>query len=191
MNRPEPIQRPKQFMKRLMKFPMFCGLLAMIFSVATAPIKAQDEYYVNNAILTFPGTEQYPPDIDATNFINNSEFIINFTTEGIVQQFYETWDTANYTNNDLLMVNGGFQFDNQSSVSGLADQARQLLQSAESVSCGSVNDTTDPLLGELAALGFAQCLVNASNILNPGSVDVGVNGLIQFKGTAWISPAAC
>ena len=183
MNRTASIPPWTNFMNRMMNWPLVCGLVGM--ALASTALVAGDfsgDTYVNNAIVSYPGTDPYPPVIDATNFINNNSFTINFTSiSGLGQPFYETWNTANYTNNGLLMANSGFQFDNQSSVSGLRTPSANFFNPG-TISCGSVSDTSDPLLGELDLLGYAQCLVSATNILCPGTVDVGGYGLIKFTG---------
>ncbi len=179
MNNTEHIHRGADRLSRLIRWPLCTLWLALALSRAMAV----DPYYVNNAIVTYPGTAEYPPQIDASNVINNSTFIVNFTEAEIslTQPFFETLDTVNYTNNGLLMANTGFQFDNQNGNSGLRTMSGSFFNPG-TVSCGSVNDTTDPTGGLLAALGYAQCLVNATNITIPGEVDVGEAGLIQLTG---------
>jgi hypothetical protein len=145
------------------------------------PAPAADSYYINDSILTYPGTVAYPPAIDATNFVNNSYFVINFTTIAFGTELFETSDTLNYTNNGFMVANTGFQFDTQSSTTGARRRAANFFNPG-SISCGSVNNTGDVFLGLLGLLGYAQCVVNATNIANPGSVDVGEAGLIQFAG---------
>jgi len=180
MNRMETIQRRSNFMNRLMKWPLVCGLLGLTLA---HPALAADSLYENNAIVTYPGTQSFPPVIDATNFVNTGTFIINFTTLSLPQPFYETSDTLNYDNTGLLMANTGFQFDNQSASTGARTMSASFFNSGL-VSCGSTNDASDPFAGllSLAGLGYDQCLINATNIVNPGAVDVGVDGLMQFTG---------
>src|ERR1017187_3873271 len=94
MNRTESIPRRTNFMNRLKNWPLLCGLLG--FAVARTALVAGDFLgvtYVNNDIISYPGTETHPPVIDAVNFINNNSFTINFTLNDIsgAQPFYETW----------------------------------------------------------------------------------------------------
>jgi hypothetical protein len=179
MNSTEHIQRRAKPVNRLMKWPLLCGLLGL--ALARPALAAADAYVIpNNGIVSYPGTESYPPVIDATNFINNGTFIINFTALSDVQ-LYETSDTLNYTNGGVMMANTGFNFDNQSSSTGARTMSASFTNSGL-VSCGSVNNTNDPFGGFLGFSGYAQCLVNATNIANPGDVDVGIDGLMQFTG---------
>ena len=143
---------------------------------------AGDAVYKNDAIVTYPGTQTFPPVIDATNFINTGTFIINFTSISLPQPFYETSDTMNYTNTGVMMANTGFQFDNQpGSGTGARTPAANFYNSG-AISGGSINNTNDPYGGVLGQLGYAQCWINATNIVNPGGVDAGLDGLISFTG---------
>ena len=171
-------------MNRFLKWPLVCGWLALAL-VRTA--LAADATYLNNGIVSYPGTQSYPPVIDATNFVNNGSFTINYTiidVASLVQPFYETSDTQNYTNSGsgVMVSDTGFRFDNQASSAGTRTMSANFFN-AGYISCASANNTGDPYLGLLgSALGYAQCLISATNIVNPGTLDVGVDGLIQVSG---------
>src|SRR5579863_6299697 len=117
MNQIDIIRNWNNFMNFQRKLPLLCSLLTLAFLGCAEKMVAADAYYINDAITTYPGTLTYPPDIDASNFVNNSIFTINFTPQTFFssQPLFETWDTLNYTNNGTLMANSGFQFDVQSS----------------------------------------------------------------------------
>ena len=75
-----------------MKWPWLCALLGLLLAraaLATIPL------YENDAIVDYTGaTGTYPPDIDATNFVNNGTFII--TTFGDLRdeehaQLHQHW----------------------------------------------------------------------------------------------------
>jgi hypothetical protein len=166
-------------MKCLMSLPLWCVLwgvsLAQVVSAANA-------VYQNDAVINYPVNVAYPPVIDATNFINNNSFTINFTSFSGNNAFYETSDTINYTNNGLMVVNTGFKFDTQSSSSGLHTMAGNFFNPG-SITCGSVDNLGDIFAGGLFFVGgLPQCIVSATNIVNSGLVDVGVDGLIQLTG---------
>jgi len=95
-----------------------------------------------------------PGNIDATNFINNNSFSANY---GYV---YETTDTLNYTNNDTMTSSGGFLFDTHSG--GGRSMA------ANFYNPGSIT-------------GYV-IVVNATNLVSPGSLEEGENGLMQLTG---------
>jgi hypothetical protein len=178
-------------MNRLMKWPLLCGLLGLV--LARTDLVAGDftgDTYINNSVVSYPGTETHPPVIDATNFINNNTFTINFTTFSAANQFYESWDTVNFTNTDngVMMANTGFRFDTQSSSTGLHTMAGSFNNSG-TISCASINDTSSFYLSGLygyysgyGLYGYAQFVASATNIVNTGLVDVGVDGLMQFTG---------
>jgi len=168
-------------MHRMMKWPLLCGLLALALARATL---AADALYENDGIVSYPGTTSFPPVIDATNFVNNNSFTINFTTFSITQPFYETSDTINYTNNGSMVVNTGFKFDTQSTSTGFHTMAGNFINPG-TVSSGSINNPGDIFFGQLFFFFFGalpQCIINATNIVNSGTVDVGVDGLMQFTG---------
>ncbi len=183
MNSTEHIHRLANCMKRLMKWPLLCGLLSLNLMCA---VSAGDVLFENDAIITYPGTEVNPPVIDATNFVNTGTFIINFTDLFLIlnnQSFFETSDTYNYTNSGVMMANAGFRFDTRfSSGTGARTMAANFYNQG-SISVGSVANTGDNFLGQLFFVGFIpQCLINATNIVNSGALDVGVDGLIQLTG---------
>ena len=179
MNSTEYIQRRSNHLNRLMKWPLLCGLLGLAL---VRPALAADNIFTNGATISYPGTQNYPPVIDATNFINTGQFIINFTTLSI-QPYYETSDTLNYFNSGKMMVNTGFNFDDQSTSTGLRTMSASFTNSG-TISCGSTNDVSDSFGGFLSlfGLGYDQCFINATNISNPGDVVVGLDGLMKFTG---------
>jgi hypothetical protein len=167
-------------MSRLMKWPLLCGLLVL---VSARVALAAGSTYVNNGIVNYPLNVNLLPVIDDTNFVNNSQFIVNFTDGQPTPVFlYETSDTLNYTNNGLMMCNIGFRFDDYSTVTGTRTASANFYNPG-TVSCGSATNTGDPYLGSLYLSGFyPECYVSATNILIPGTVDVGVDGSIQLAG---------
>jgi len=143
-------------LKRLWTLPLLCGLLAP----ALRPAQASDAYYVNNGIINYPLYQPSPPVIAATNFINNNEFTVNYT---VYAPFFQTSDTENYTNNAAISINTGFKFDRRSSVNG--------------------NHSPSVSFNNQGGIYCAEkIIVNATNILSPGSMETGLNGLIQLAG---------
>jgi len=171
-------------MKRFIRCPLFCGLLGFML---VEPVLAADDSYTNNAVITYPGNVSSLPVIDATNFVNNGTFIVNFAQFfGVNTPLYETSDTQNYINSGsaLMMGNTGFIFDDQSGGTQSRSRSTSFLNEG-TISCGSTNNTGDPYQGFLALFGyFPQCLVNATNISNPGKIEVGLDGKIQFTGAS-------
>lgn len=184
MNSTEHIHRPAKTMNRLMKRPLLSALI--VLALAHEAWSA-DALYQNDAVVNYPGNVANPPVIDATNFVNTGTFIINFTAGfGLNAPFYETLDTQNYLNTGpgLMMGNTGFIFDNQNGDTQSRSRSASFLNQG-TISCGSTNNTGDPFLGFLTLIGYyPQCLVNATNISNPGKIEVGSNGKIQFAGSS-------
>jgi len=191
------------FMHRLVRWSVFA--LCLVISCCRA--SAQSDLWENDAILTYPGTVENPPQIDAWNFVNTGTFIINFPSFQAIEYnggapFYETSDTVAYTNTGVMMVNTGFKFDYYSIHSSAPNPVFPSVSfdNEGSIDCGSVLDTTDPFGGLLGGFGtffglggveyilgdggagFAQCVVNADNIRCPGHINAGVYGLIQMQG---------
>ncbi len=163
-------------MNRLMKWPLLCGLLALSLA---REAQCSDPLYQNDSIVSYPGTVSTPPDIAATNFVNNSIFTINYTTLNSVTGLFRTSDTANYTNTGAMSCNTGFGFENSSSVSGNVSPSANFYNQG-SVNCGSGTAFTD--IGGLLFFSVGQCLVNATNIVNPGVITASLDGLIQLDG---------
>lgn len=173
---------------RLIEWPLLCGVMALML-VQTMP--AADDLYENNAIVSYPGTVSFPPVIDATNFVNNGTFTINYSTFffSTIQPFYETSDTLNYLNSGVMVNNSGFRFDNRSSVSGSRTPSGSFYNPGM-ISCGSVTNANDIFSGILFVNGFfflgnsyyPQCLVSATNIASPGLIEMGFGGKAQLAG---------
>lgn len=180
MKSTEHIRRRTGGIQSFMKWPLLCGLLAL---PGLLEIHAADAVYQNDGIVNYPLYQSTPPDIDATNFINNNTFVINFTAFSFpAYSIYETSDTKYYTNNGLMVANSGFLFDNRSSVSSSRTWSANFYNQG-TISCGSVDNVEDPYSGLLYLFGvYPQCFVAATNIANPGNITVGQEGRIQLAG---------
>jgi hypothetical protein len=163
---------------RFIKWPLLCGLLSLALphaALATIPL------YQNFAVLDYAVPGNPPPVIDATAFDNENQFNINYTTGTPNVEFYEPMNTLFYTNNGTMMAEtpfinidgiifvgttfaAGFQFDLQTaSGHAMADT----FYNANTILCDSFG---------------GQSIVAATNIVNFGTVDVGLDGLMKFTG---------
>ena len=179
---------------RLIKWPWLCGLLGLALVPA---MMATDPLYENDSVLLYTVPPQNLPAIDATNFLNNNWFQVTFTsTKGSLNaETYETENTVNYTNigtmvaNSSILINGsglelslspgcGFNFDTFNTHSGLEQMAGSFY------SPGSIRANSQIDLAQQAFLvsTVGKCLVNATNIVVPGTIELGVNSLIQLSG---------
>src|SRR5438874_11883705 len=91
-----------------MKLLFIPGLLCLMLLPLAG--HATDAFYINNGSVIFP------PQIDATNFINNGTFDFTFNPTTVP---FDTSNTQNFTNNGTMLGSVGFQFDNAPSISGL------------------------------------------------------------------------
>src|SRR5437762_2353012 len=96
-----------------MKYKFFSGFLAL---AVPALVEAAADSYINDGVIICP--PQIPPQVDATNFVNNNYFSINFTSLVFNAQLYKTANTLNFTNRGAMVVNNGFQFDTGPSSTG-------------------------------------------------------------------------
>jgi hypothetical protein len=180
-------------LKRLMCRPLLCVLMAG----ALASTASADTLYENDGSQIFTITpNNTPPNIHATNFLNNGQFQIDFTSETINPELFETWDTLNYTNNGLMVAESpfgvevvdelflsltpgcGFQFDDRPTATSLH------LPSSSFYNPGTIrcNSEIDLFEDFLLASTIGECVINATNIVSPGTIDMGADGLIQMTG---------
>jgi hypothetical protein len=159
MNRIPSIQPCSSFMNRLMKCLWVCGALGLISGL---PVKAADAFFINYGTIDYPLNTNSVPEIDATNFVNLGGFTVDFTTFPESPFLYETHDTLNYTNVGAMECNSGFQFDLDTLANSRSMAAN--VNNLRTITCGE---------------GFTAW---ATNILNPGTVDVGEDGLISITG---------
>jgi hypothetical protein len=181
---------------RLMPWPWLCGLLGLALVPA---MMATDPLYENDSVLNYTVPPDNLPAIDATNFLNNNWFQIAFTTTAgglnVNAETYETENTVNYTNigtmvaNSSILINSsglelelnpscGFNFDTYNTQSGLEQMAGSFYNPGQIYANSSVNLGANALL--VSTVG--KCLVNASNIVNPGTIDLGENSLMRLTG---------
>ncbi len=155
-------------------------LLCACLSLSMLPFlgAGADAYYINSGTISYGDT---PPVVDAVNFINNGIFNI-LVVSGLP---YETSDTVNYTNNGSMSGIVGFKFETAPSGAGTNKWAANFYN--------KVNATVSaPQFGLPYTLqygnGFAQfvpsyLLISASNIVNRGTLAIGVNGTLQLQGS--------
>ena len=145
---------------RLMKWPVICGLSALLL-VQTA--SAGLDFYINDSVV--PNA----PIIDATNFVNNN----SFTTVN-----YETTDTLNYTNYGTMFGEEGFLFDTLTLGSPGGRSMASSFYNPGSITVPAITISNGRTIQTLGS----PLVVNATNIVSPGTLDEGENGLIQFIG---------
>lgn len=185
---------------RLLNWPGWCGLFALLFAGAAL---AADPLYENDAALyyTIP-SDPFTP-IDATNFLNNNWFQVTFTSyAGGLNGNVETIgggngisDTVNYTNIGTMVTTSsiltnssgvilslnpgcGFNFDTFSTSSQLEQMAGSFFNPGN-IRANSQVDLAQQAF-EVSTVG--KCIVWATNIICPGTIDLGLESLIQLTG---------
>ena len=180
---------------RLMQWKLFSVLPGLLLAQAAL---ATDPLYQNYAVLNYNIPGNLPPQIDAIAFDNESVFNVNFFEYSCNPAFYETWNTVNYTNNGLMTANApglgcafgtasgaGFQFDKQTT-NQIPRTMAGTFYNPGTVRCDSFLDGNDTFIflgtESFSVATIGECIVSATNIVSPGTIEVGVNSLIQLNG---------
>src|SRR5947208_2575110 len=100
----------------------FLTILLSVLTLAQA-VCGQSLAYTNNGVVS-------SPQIDAINVINNGTI---YATNNTATTPFFTYDTLNFTNNNLMIGTIGFQFDHSPSGSGRPNMANNFVN-ANSVS---------------------------------------------------------
>ena len=184
------------------------GVLAVLLLLAFARAAlATDSIYQNYSTLyyTLPGNP--PPQIDATAFDNESVYSVTYTiyVNNQVEFFEPWWNTRFFTNNGVMIINApyptnsinsifswpstgvGFQFDTQA---GNSNVMAGTFYNSGSIHCDSFLDGNNNVVfysidgfDFLSQTSIGECVVLATNIINPGEMVVSPNGLLKITGT--------
>ncbi|MDB6125896.1 MAG: hypothetical protein JWQ71_4889 [Pedosphaera sp.] len=162
-----------------MKRTLFLCLVGLSF--ITEGFAQPSATYLNSG--TFSAPPLIPPTIDATNFVNTGFFNISYTNISSAIPLFETSDTLNFTNKGVITGNTGFRFNTAPSSSGQRRMAANFYND-KSISVGSLTNTffTNTLINNFFLLGGAKVLVSSTNIINPGVINIGLDGLLSLKG---------
>jgi hypothetical protein len=157
-------------------------LAALLVTLCAAgEVLAQVPVYVNNEPSYYldPGSPAVPQ-INAIAFDNENVFSItyyNVVGNNQVQLFEPWWYTMFYTNNSTMIINAdfygaGYQFDTQA---GNSNVMAGTFYNPGTIRCDSVIDGNSQ-----ASIG--ECYVLATNVIIPGTIDVGINGVLDLTG---------
>src|ERR1035441_7897414 len=172
-----------------MKQKLLCGLMALV--LGPAALGRTPSSYENFGLVQCP--PEIPSMIDASNFINHAQFFVNFTngnllTLPVATPPYETSSTQNYTNDfgAVMSCNTGFRMETYSLQSGQRQRASSLFNNG-TIDCGTLGTSNVFIIGGVLFNLFGtgsgiKCLVNASNIYNPGTINMGFDSLLSLKG---------
>ena len=152
-------------------------LISVFLSLPAAPLAlaSPDAFYINTFGVSVVAPPQAAPVIDAISFVNNSYFDIT----NLYPQFsvtppvpFETWDTLNWSNRNLMMGDPGFRFDDFDSGTSLNKR------SAYFVNANTVAGSNDIA----KVFGASYLLVSATNIINRGALTISGAGLLTLEG---------
>ena len=168
-------------------------LLGMLLTLMSPGItRATDPLFDNETYLskTIPGDSF---SVDATNFLNGNTIVLNYASLSQNAQLFETMNTQNYTNNGLMVANApfgvngfflglapgcGFQFDYQTT----NVIPRKMATSFNNAGTIRANSFLDNGLNFLFFSTIGKVIVNATNIVNSGTIELGKNSLLQLTG---------
>ena len=171
---------------------LFCTLLAVAFSA-----RATDPLFQNFSSLYFNVPVSPPPIYDVTAFDNENVFSVSYEVYIANINFYQTRNTINYTNNGTMIANSplstngfissfgcGFNFDYWTT-NVIQHQMAGTFYNPGEIRCNSTNDGNNIFnFGQFTFFfvnSFGECLVNATNVINPGKITVGSDGLIKLS----------
>ena len=171
---------------------LLAGLSALV--VAWSAL-GQGLTYDNSGFFSAP--PEIPPNIDAVNFINDGDFIINFTNQIWFQPPFqspypfEMQNTRNYTNiaGAFMSFNTGFRVDTFDPNVGVRQPA-STFDNEGIIHCGT-SDTFSTLnfegffgITNLIVVGSAagsKFLLNSDTLLNGGELDMGFESLCSLN----------
>jgi hypothetical protein len=147
-------------------------LLTNILSLWAVPLALATTNYINSGIVSVMSPPQIAPQIDASNFVNYGTFDI---TNAYVTTYqpalpYESWNTRNWTNANLMAGDSGFRFDYYDSV-GQTNGWSANFQNA-----GNVNPSN------AYVFGASYLLIAATNVVDKGTLSVSGPGLLTVSG---------
>ncbi|MDE3066800.1 MAG: hypothetical protein KGJ60_04525 [Verrucomicrobiota bacterium] len=182
------------------KLSHFAFRVLWLLSLLAVPAAwAAEPFYQNNAVLSYSIQNNPPPIIDGNNyttraFDNENVFGVTFDQFPLNPSYYEAWNMLYYTNNGTMLADSsfmtnayiildfsygaGFRFDLQTT-NVIPNAPADTFYNAGTIHCNSLLDLFNNFF-IFSDLG--ECLVSATNIINPGVVEVGPAGLIGFKG---------
>ena len=148
-----------------------CLLLSS--SLLALPAFATDALWENSATITVA------PQIDASNFVNTGTISINTTLP------FETAHTLNFTNSGTMINSPGWLFDDSAPSTGNRQSADNFINLN-----GGLVQSLDSLGLAFVSIGIgtgtsstSYLLVDASNVVNKGTLSVGGGGLLKITGT--------
>jgi hypothetical protein len=179
------------------RFSPFAFGFFLLLGLALGRPASADPLYQNYADLNYVIPGYPPPMIDGKNYVtpafdNEGQFDVTFAVLTADPEYYEAMNMLYYTNNGTMLADSsfstiglyevgyspgcGFQFDLQTT-NVISRTLADTFYNAGTIHCNSLLDPNTEIVSLLG-----ECLVSATNVVNPGVVEVGPEGLIQFTG---------
>jgi hypothetical protein len=174
----------------IMKRLLFAGVINLVICMVV--LGQPSPIYENDGVVEVP--PQFAPQIDATNFVNKGLFDINFLSTtfkttffngfaAVNVQLYDFSDTLNFTNQNGMSTDTGFRFDTFAGGSGGNGTRRMAANFNNSGTIIAGAATNSFFTNNFQFLfGSSKILVSATNVVSPGLLEVGGNGLLSVKG---------
>ena len=181
-----------------MKSKLLCGLFAGTVALSASAQQQPELFYNIQQGVSLLAPPTIPPNVDAINFVNHGQFVINFTNQlpfdPPPQNPYpfETQNTLNYSNffGATMSCNTGFRLETFVPPGGPRRPANSFFNDGV-VECGTLDTSNFFFFSFGSGGGFffnfgsisgAKLLVSATNILSPGEIDMGFDSVCKLKG---------
>jgi hypothetical protein len=167
-----------------MKQQLLPGLAVLALGFAPIAWGQPSQMWENFGIYDTTGQDP----IDALTFINHNGASFNAAGSFL----YNTFNTLNYTNEGLMTGSPGFDFEAFPSNIGFAHRATSFVNRASGVgpNSGEIDCTGGftfiiaPTLPFGNLSGSSKCLIDASNIVNSGVINMNASSLIKLTGNS-------
>jgi hypothetical protein len=158
-------------MKRL-----FLWILLSVVSLPWAS-QATDAFFINSGNIIGE-----PPQIDATNFVNEAGGVINISTPTPFEPF-DTSNTENFTNKGTMSCLIGWQFDTAPSGNGLRRPAKNF-RNHPSGTITALDGGVEVVQAGVPIFFGSKLLVSATNLINEGGALLNIDslGLMDLRG---------
>ena len=148
--------------------------LGLALLLVPASLRATDPSFINSGLINFP------VQIDAFNFVNSGSFFVNSALP------FETSNTRNYTNSGTMSGAPGFFFDNAAPNSGprsMSDSFVNLNSGVVQALDGGGLINIGNVIGFLQGVAPSYLWINATNVVNSGTLSVGGSGWLKIQAT--------
>lgn len=155
--------------------PLFLAL-GSVLAVGPAALGQTVDLYQNDTQLISP--PDYPPSVDATNFVNNGVFSITLPYGYSGPQPYITANTLNFTNTGTMFCNSGFDLETFRDNSADGQPASNYCNTGI-INCGVNSSSSNNFFFSGSTV---RMIVAASNIVNPGNINMAKDSLLKLTG---------